>query len=69
MTCITIGCSHSSLYLPGLPIRLVAEACIAPPSMFSSLRVRRLGLQFGLLSGDQQRSLDEFIAVCRAPLF
>ena len=66
---VDIFLADSALYLPGLPIRLVAEACIAPPSMFSSLRVCRLGLQFGLLSGEQQRSLDEFIAVCRAPLF
>lgn len=66
---VDIFLADSALYLPGLPIRLVAEACIVPLSMFSSLRIRRLGLQFGLLSGEQQRSLDEFIAVCRAPLF
>ena len=33
--------------------------------MFSSLRVRRVGLQFGPLADDQRHGLDRFIAVCR----
>ena len=57
--------ADSALYLPRLPIRLVDEACIVPLCMFSSLRVRRVGLQFGPLADDQRHGLDRFIAVCR----
>jgi hypothetical protein len=59
--------ADSALYLPRMPIRLVAEVCLAPPCMFSSLRVRRVGLQFGPLADEQRHGLDQFIIACRTP--
>lgn len=59
---LDIFVARSSFYLPDIPVILVEEAQILPRSMFSSLRVWRLGLQFGPLSPDQQLRLNEFIA-------
>lgn len=59
---LDIFVARSNFYLPDIPVILVAEAQILPRSMFSSLRVRRLGLKFGPLSSDQQLRLTEFIA-------
>jgi len=64
---IDLFLADSALYLPRMPIRLVAEARIAPLCMFSSLRVRRVGLQFGPLAVEQRHGLDQFIAACRTP--
>ena len=62
---LDIFLADTGFYLPQVPIRLVAETAVFPRIMFSSLRVRRLGLRFGPLSAEQQRRLGEFIDLCR----
>ncbi|MBM9535964.1 PilZ domain-containing protein [Desulfobulbus alkaliphilus] len=59
---VDIFVAQSHFYLPNIPIVLVEETQVVPRSMFTSLRVRRLGLKFGALSPDQQNRLAEFIA-------
>lgn len=53
---------QSRFYLPNLPVSLVAEAPVLPNSVFSSFQVKHLRMKFGLLSGEQQARLDDFIA-------
>ncbi len=53
--------AHSRFYLPNLPVLLVGEVQTLTNSIFSSLRVKRLCLQFGSLSNEQQALLDDFI--------
>lgn len=54
--------AQSRFYLPNLPILLVNEVQTLPNSMFSTLRVKRLSMQFGTLSNEQQALLQEFIS-------
>ncbi len=53
--------AHSRFYLPNLPILLVGEVQTLTSSIFSSLRVKRLSMQFGALTSEQQTLLDDFI--------
>ncbi len=49
-------------YLPHLPVSLVDETQSLPHSIFNFLRVKRLRMQFGPLSSEQQTRLDELFS-------
>lgn len=59
---LDIFIANPSFYLPALPVQLVSEVQSLPHSLFSSLRLKRLGVKFGQLSADQQALLQSFIA-------
>ena len=52
-------------YLPELPVMLVNEISSPPYSLFSSLSTKRLCLQFGPLSNEQQVHVRQFIQCSR----
>ncbi|ADW16921.1 type IV pilus assembly PilZ [Desulfobulbus propionicus DSM 2032] len=54
--------AQSRFYLPNVPVSLVNEVQTLPNSMFSTLRVKRLCMQFGPLSNKQQSQLNDFIS-------
>jgi hypothetical protein len=54
--------AQSKFYLPNIPVVLVNEVQTLPNSMFSTLRVKRLSMQFGALSNEQQARIQTFIA-------
>ncbi|MGE4403208.1 MAG: PilZ domain-containing protein [Desulfobulbus sp.] len=51
-------------YLPDLPVMVVNEISTPPYSIFSSLFIKRLCLQFCPLSNDQQNRVRQFIQLC-----
>ena len=59
--CLDIFYSSDEFYLPDLPSRLVSDMNSLNETPFSALRVKRLGFQFGELSSEQKRKLQEFI--------
>ena len=48
-------------YLPRISGELVAEIALVPPSLFSVIHTKRLGIKFNTLSLDQQSLLRYFI--------
>lgn len=48
-------------YLPGIPGNLISEGQSISNQLYSSLNVKRLGIQFGELSSDQRDKLRYFI--------
>lgn len=58
---LDIFLEDTKFYLPKVPVEVVDEVMTSPHSMFSSLRIKRLGLKFKELSPEQQKRLDEFI--------
>ncbi len=59
--CLDIFYSSDDFYLPDLPSRLVSDMNSLDETPFSALRVKRLGFQFGELTPEQKRKLQEFI--------
>jgi hypothetical protein len=53
--------AESQFYLPNLPILLVNEMTTPPYSLFSSLFNKRLCLQFGPLTNEQQSQVKQFL--------
>lgn len=58
---VDIFLAHSRFYLRNLPVTLVGEVQTLPHSLFSSLRIKRLCMKFGPLTGEQQARIDDFI--------
>ena len=58
---LDIFLADTRFYLPQVPVEIVDEVMTSPHSMFSSLRIKRLGLRFKDLSLEQKARLDEFI--------
>jgi hypothetical protein len=61
LSSLDIFFAPSRFYLPQLPVSLVNEVPIRPPSRFTSLQTKRLSMKFGTLSIDQQARLEDFI--------
>jgi len=59
---LDIFSAQAHFYLPNIPVLLVNEVQTLPNSLFSTLRVKRLSMQFGPLSNEQQTLIDEFIS-------
>ena len=59
---LDIFIAQPHFYLPQIPVFLVSEVQTVPASIFSLLRIRRLGLKFGSLSSDQQARIEDFMA-------
>lgn len=53
--------AQAHFYLPNIPVLLVNEVQTLPNSLFSTLRVKRLSLQFGPLTNEQQTLINDFI--------
>ncbi|WP_319549844.1 PilZ domain-containing protein [Desulfogranum marinum] len=53
--------SDKETYLPHLPGEIVTEIALVPPSLFSVIRTKRLGVQFEDLTLDQRSLLRYFI--------
>jgi len=58
---LDIFLAQAQFYLPNIPVLLVNEVQTLPNSLFSTLRVKRLSLQFGPLTNEQQTLLNDFI--------
>lgn len=56
--------AQTQFYLPNLPVMVVNEISTPPFSIFSSLTAKRLCLQFGPLSNEQQTQVQQFIHGC-----
>lgn len=56
-----ISC-HDSFHLPELRIEEVYDTPLAPENPYACLRMRRRGLLFRELSGEQDAALERFIA-------
>ena len=54
--------AQAHFYLPNIPVLLVNEVQTLPNSLFSTLRVKRLSMQFGPLSNEQQTLINDFIS-------
>ncbi len=52
---------RDDFYLADIPGRKVSDADSPPDSSFSRIRVRRMGVQFGELTGEQRSRLRYFI--------
>lgn len=59
---LDIFLAEPHFYLPKIPVSFVSEIQTVPASIFSLLRIKRLGMKFGLLSREQQALVEEFIA-------
>ena len=64
---LDIFLADTRFYLPQLPVHPVDEVITSPHSLFSSYRIKRLGLKFGALTAEQQSRLDEFIRYHMTP--
>lgn len=53
--------AESQFYLPDLPILLINEMATPPYSLFSSIFNKRLCLQFGPLTNEQQSQVKQFL--------
>ena len=58
---LDIFLAQAHFYLPNIPVLLVNEVQTLPNSLFSTLRVKRLSLQFGPLTNEQQTQINDFI--------
>lgn len=55
--------AQTRFYLPNLPVSLVDDVQMLPSPIFSSFQMKRLRMEFGTLSNEQQARLDEFITL------
>ncbi|NOQ47186.1 MAG: hypothetical protein GQ559_11050 [Desulfobulbaceae bacterium] len=53
--------SGNDFYLPDIPSELVSDMSSLPDTPFSTLRVKRLGIKFGELTGKQKDKIKYFI--------
>ncbi len=58
---LDIFLANAHLYIPNLSVSLVDEVQTLPHSIFSSLRVNRISMKFGVLAKEQQVRLEDFI--------
>ena len=63
---LDIFLAHSRFYLQGIPVTLVDEVQILANPVFSTCKVKRLSMQFGPMTNEQQSRLDDFIALNEA---
>jgi len=56
--------AETQTYLPDLPVMVVNEIITPPYSIFSSLAIKRLCLQFAPLSNQQQNYVRQFLKHC-----
>ena len=53
--------SAGDFYLPGIPGRIVSDEDYPSEAPFSAVQVKRLGIQFGELTSEQEASLKYFL--------
>ncbi|MBW2328249.1 MAG: PilZ domain-containing protein [Deltaproteobacteria bacterium] len=53
--------SEADFYLPGIPGRIVSDVDCSSEAPFSVVQVRRLGIEFGELSSEQEAGLKYFL--------
>lgn len=53
--------SEGDFYLPGIPGRIVSDVDYPPEAPFSAVQVKRLGIQFGELTSEQEAGLQYFL--------
>ena len=53
--------SEADCYLPGIPGRIVSDEDCPSEAPYSVVQVRRLGIQFGELSSEQEAALKYFL--------
>ena len=52
---------QGDFFLPGIPGRLVSDVEYPSEAPFSAVKVKRLGIQFGQLTGEQEQRLKYFL--------
>ena len=53
--------SEGDFYLPGIPARIISDVEYPPKAPFSAVQVKRLGIQFGELTSEQEAGLKYFL--------
>lgn len=53
--------SEGDFYLPDIPCRIVSDTDYPSIAPFSAVQVKRLGIQFGELSSEQEAGLQNFL--------
>ena len=53
--------SEGDFYLPGIPGRIVSDIDYSSKAPFSAVQVKRLGIQFGELTSEQETGLQHFL--------
>ena len=61
---LDIFLADAGFYLPQVPVNLVQAQPTLPRSMFSTLRFKRISLEFGPLSSEQRARIQDFIQDC-----
>lgn len=56
--------AQTEIYLTDIPVMVVNEISTPPYSIFSTLATKRLCLQFGPLSNEQQTHVRKFLQTC-----
>jgi len=58
---IDIFTTENDFYLKLLPVQVIMDSSLEPEHAFSSLEMRRLGVQFGEMTSNQMSKLDYFL--------